>query len=456
MASSADNEAPSPVPAAEDWPSRRYAWTVLALLMTALIVSVIDRGVINLMVQPIKAEHGLSDTQFGALLGIAFGTLYVVASIPLGILADRYQRRLVVGVGVTLFSLFSFSTGLARNYTQLFLARMGVGFGEASVSPSGFSLISDTFPPDKVGRAASIFSMGNFIGASLSLVLGGQLYGLFKGIAHDDPGQLLGFAPWQVTIMCIALPGFFLAPLLFLMREPPRHGLLGSSRRLGFGETLRELGKRRRFLFLVIAAMSMGSIMTNSFSAWAPALFIRVYGWDEVQVGTWLGIMILAGAIGGSLLGGWVTDRLTQRKRLDAPITVAAYSFIGVGFVGVAAPLMPTGGLALLLMLIVYFLKPIAFALAPLSLQMVIPNQLRTTTTAIYFTVINFLGLFIGPLLLGYMSDNLFTGPTAVRYSMAVMIAGTVPLMVLLLLLALKPFRALRTEPVGLEAAQPA
>jgi len=432
------------------WPSTRHAWTTLVLLMLAIIVSVIDRGIINLMVQPIKAAHGLSDTQFGALLGIAFGSCYVIASIPLGILADRYQRRVVVAVGVTLFSIFSFCTGLARNYTQLFVARMGVGFGEASVSPSGFSLISDSFPPDKVGRAASMFSMGNFIGASLSLTLGGLLFGLFSEVARDNPAQLMGFAPWQATIMVIALPGFVLAPLLFfLMREPPRHGLAGTSRRLGFWEVMRELGQRRLFLILVIAAMSMGSIMTNSVSAWAPALFIRVYGWNEAQVGLLLGIMILVGAVFGSLLGGWVTDRMTKRNQLDAPIRVAAYSFIGVGIFGVAGPLMPSGELALVMVLVVYFLKPIAFALAPLSLQMVIPNQLRTTTTAIYFTVINFLGLFIGPVLLGFMSDQFFTGPGGVRYSMAVMVAVTVPLMVVLLLAAMPPFRRLRAEPLS-------
>lgn len=430
----------------EGWPPARHAWIALALLMGGLIVSVLDRSVVTLLVQPIKATYGLSDTQFGALQGIAFGILYVLASIPLGLLADRYQRRIVVAVGVTIFSLFSLGTGLARNYTQLFVARMGVGFGEASVSPSGFSLISDYFPPSKVGRAASMFSMSNFIGASLALAIGGALVGWFDQIARNDPEGLFGFAPWQATILCIALPGVILAPLLFLMREPPRRGLAGTRKKLGFGETFRELGKRRLYLVLIIAAMSMASIMTNGVSTWTPALFIRVYGWSATETGIWLGAMVLIGSVVGSFLGGWITDRMTQQNKLDAPLRVAAFSFLAAGLFGVAGPLMPSGDVSLLFVLGLFLLKPMCFALAPLSLQMVIPNQLRAGTTALYFTVLNLLGLLIGPITVGFLSDRIFPGPDGVRYSMAVLTAVTVPLMVVLMLAAIKPFRRLREE----------
>jgi MFS family permease len=208
---------------------------------------------------------------------------------------------------------------------------------------------------------------------------------------------------------------------------------------------MQELGKRRLFLVLATAGMAMASLMTNAIAMWTPALFIRVYGWSAAKVGLWLGIIILLGAVVGAYLGGWITDRMTAQKRLDAPLRVSLISFFGVGVFGVATPLMPSGTLALLLILVVFFLKPMAFALAPLSLQMVLPNQLRSTTTALYFTVINLLGLFIGPVMIGYLSDHVFTGPTGVRYSMAVMTGVTVPLMVLLLLAALRPFRDLRT-----------
>jgi len=436
------------------WPPPRQAWAALVLLMIGLIISIVDRGVINLLVEPIKADYGLSDTQFGMLQSIAFATFYVTMAIPIGILADRYQRRLIVAVGVCIFSTFSLMTGLARSFNQLFIARMGVGFGEASLSPAGFSMLSDYFPPHKIGRAISLFSAANFIGASLSYVAGGLLIGLFDQVQRTAPERLLGFAPWQATIACIAIPGLIVGPAMFLLREPPRRGLVGKTTKLGFRDVMRELCTRRRFLVLVIAGMSMASIMTQGVSIWMPALFIRVYHWNATQAGVWIGAVILAGSVVGSYLGGWITDSMTQRRRLDAPILIATVSFGVAGLFAVAAPLMPTGELALALVLPMLFLKPMAFACAPLALQMVIPNQLRAQVTAGYFTVLNLVGLGLGPLVVGILSDSLFTGPTGVRYSMSLIAAITVPIMVILMALAIRPFAKLRerqaeTNPAG-------
>lgn len=441
------SEEPSAAPGPSDdgdWPAPHLAWTALGLLMAALIVSCIDRAIINLLVEPIKGEYGLSDTEFGALQGIAFGTFYVAMAIPIGILADRYQRRIVIGLGVGIFSLFSLMTGLARNYLQLFIARMGVGFGEASISPAGFSMISDYFPPHKLGRAISLFAMSNFIGTSLAYVVGGLLIGWFDARAASPSGPVLGLAPWQATIVCVAVPGLLLTPFLLLLREPRRRGLAGNGVKLSFRELMRELGKRRRFLIVAIAGMAMASLMINAVSMWTPALFLRVYGWNATEVGFWLGVMIFVGAVAGSYLAGWATDWLTQRNSLDGPIRVAALSFLGAGIFAVAAPLMPTGELALMLMAPVLFLQPMCFACTPIALQMVIPNQLRAQVSAGYLTVLNLVGLGLGPVMIGLMTDRLFSQPSDVRYSMALITVVTVPLMVVLMMLALKPFRELR------------
>jgi MFS family permease len=426
------------------WPDRHRAWAALALLMATAIVSQLDRAVINLLIEPIQAEYGLSDTQFGALQSIAFGAFYVVMAIPLGILADRYQRRAVIGIGIGVFSLFSLGTGLARNYTQLFIARMGVGVGEASVTPAGFSLISDLFPPEKLGRAISFFTMSNFIGTSLAYVVGGALLGWFDQMHAARSEALYGAQPWQLTIMCIALPGLLLAPCFLLLQEPSRRGLTGQRQRVGFMDLMRELGKRRSFLILMIAGMAMASTMTYAVSMWTPALFIRVYGWSAPQIGAWLGILVLVGGVVGSYLAGWITDVLTQRSKLAAPINVAAISAIGVGLFGVAAPLMPTPIMSLLCFVPVMFLKPMAFACIPVALQMVMPNQLRAQVSATYLTIINLVGLGLGPLVVGLMTDHVFTVPGGLRYSMSVITAITVPLMIVMLLLSRGPYRALR------------
>lgn len=445
-------DAPIPAKGAENgvaapaWPSPRRARIALILLMAGLIVSILDRGVINLLVEPIKAEYGLSDTQFGALQSIAFATFYVTMAIPIGILADRHPRRLIIAGGIFIFSIFSFLTGLARTYGQLFFARMGVGFGEASLSPAGFSMISDYFPPEKMGRAMSLFSASNFIGASLAYVLGGLLIGFFDGIERDTPALMMGLAPWQATIISIAVPGLLLAPLMLLLREPPRQGLMGKRARLSFREIRGELGTRRRFLVLMLIGMSMASIMTQAVSIWTPALFIRVYGWNATQAGVWIGGVILLGAVVGSYLAGWMTDWMTARKRLDAPIRIAAWSFLLSGIFAVAAPLMPTGEAALALMLPMLFLKPMAFACAPMALQMVMPNQMRAQVTAGYLTVLNLVGLGLGPVIVGLMTDRLFSSPSDVRYSMALISVVTVPIMAVMMMLAIKPFAALRAQ----------
>lgn len=441
--------APSPHTREEDWPSPRRAWTALALLMAGLVVSILDRGAINLLVEPIKAQYQLSDTQFGALQSIAFATFYVLMAIPIGVLADRYQRRLIIGIGVSIFSIFSLLTGLARNFAQLFVARMGVGFGEASLSPAGFSMISDYFPPHKLGRAISLFSASNFIGASLAYVLGGVLLGTFETMHLQAPSRLLGLAPWQATIICIALPGLILAPALFLLREPPRRGLARRSTKLNWREVLEELGTRRRFLVLVIAGMSMASIMTQAVSVWTPALFIRVYHWNATQAGIWIGAVILAGSVLGSYLGGWIADWMTRRERLDAPILIATVSFVAGGAFAVAGPLMPSGELALLLLLPTLFLKPMAFACAPMALQMVMPNQLRAQVTAGYLTVLNLVGLGLGPIVVGIMSDQLFTGADGIRYAMSLVSLVTVPAMAVFMALAIKPFVGLRRQQIA-------
>lgn len=437
---------PAPPAADGDWPSPRRAWTALGLLMGAFVVSAIDRGIIALLVEPIKAEYGLTDTQFAALMSLAFGSFYVVMAIPLGYLADRFQRRLVIGIGVGMFSLFSVMTGLAKTYTQLFVARMGVGFGEASVSPAGLAMISDYFAPHKLGRAIGLFNMCGFVGGSLALVGGGWLFGLYQELHQPDASALMGFAPWQATILTAAVPGLLLTPALLMLREPVRRGMAGRSARLSLPEMLEELGKRRVFLVLLIVGMSFANIMTMAVSMWSPALFIRVYGWSAAEAGFWLGLALLAGAVAGSYLAGWMTDRMTQAGKLDAPIRIAAFSFLIGGVFGCISPLMPTASLALVTQLPLLFLKPMAFACSLMALQMVIPNQLRSQVNATYNTMLSLLGLVVGPLVIGMLTDHVFTAREGVRYAMSLITGISAPAMAICLIIAIAPFRRLRED----------
>jgi MFS family permease len=434
-----------PTSAIEDapWPDRRLAWLALALLMGAMIASQLDRMLINLVVGPVKQEFGLTDTQFAMLQGIAFGIFYAVMPIPLGMLADRFQRRLVIGFGIGLFSLFSVATGFTRNYMQLFLARMGVGVGEASVAPAGFSIIADYFPPHRLGRAISLFTMGSTLGTAGAYIGGGAAIGWLTSLASPDTGLILGAKPWQLAFLVVSVPGLLLAPCFFLMREPQRRGLLGRGRPASLRELWPVFRRCGSFLSLFLVGMSMVTTVSYAVTVWTPAVFMRVYGWTAPQIGLWFGLLVLLCGAPGSYVGGWLVDRLRARGVIDGPLKVSAIAFAGCGICGTLAPLMPSAPLALLMLAPTMFLKFIPFACAPTALQLIVPNELRSQVSALYLSLISLVGITVGPIVVGLLTDYVFRVPAQARYSLAIVVGCASPIMVVLVLASCRAYRRL-------------
>ncbi len=427
------------------YPARRRAYLTVALLMLAMIVSTLDRGIIPLLTRPMKASYHLSDTQFGALQGIAFGGFYLLMGLPLGILADKIPRRYVIACGIGFFSLFSAATGFAQTYWQLFLTRMGVGSGEASLGPSAISLIGDSFPPEKIGRATSFYVMSAYIGTGLSNIIGGKLFGWLDRVEASDPTALHGFLPWQATIILIALPGFLIVPAFLLLKEPVRRSLVGRAERPGFREMWHEIRERRWMLFLLLSGLSLATVVSAAEGMWAPALFTRIYHWHEESIGVWLGSITLLAAIPGTYFGGWLIDRMTRNGTADAPIRIAMLSFIPVGILGVAMPLMPSGELAFAMFLPILFVKSIAFGCGPVAIQLAFPGHVRGQAAGLYYTTVLFFGMVIGPMLIGILTDRVFKGSDGIRYALVALTAVLVPLIIILLQMARKPFREART-----------
>lgn len=424
------------------WPSARRAWGIAGLLAMASIASQFDRVVMNLTIEPVKAEFGLDDTRFAMLQGVAFGIFYTLGAVPLGRMADRYQRRLVMGGFLALFSLFSMGSGLARSFTQLFLTRVGVGVGEASVTPSGLSILSDLFPPEKLGRAVSVFFLSAPFGIGLAFIVGG---GLLQWLTETwtRSGLPFGLEPWQTAFLMIGAPGLLLAPLFLLMREPKRRGP-GGDRLLSLREVAHIVRERGLALSLMFAGFSMVTVVNFAYNIWTPALFGRVYGWNSAEVGLGFGLIMLIFGTSGTFFAGWLSDRLTRAGHLDAQLKVAAFGFLACGLFGGLAPLMPNAWLALALIGPAMFLSCMPVPCAGTALQLILPNRARAQVTALYITIISLVGIGISPLIIGFMSDHLFTGPTGIRYSLALVVAVAAPVMSALLLAALKPYRALR------------
>jgi MFS family permease len=429
---------------ASAWPSAARAWTAVGLLVLASIASQFDRVVINLMVEPLKLQFALDDTRFAALQGVAFGVLYTLMSVPIGRLADRHQRRYVIGGFLALFSLFSMASGLARSYAQLFMMRIGVAVGEASVTPTGLSILSDLFPPERLGRAIGAFFVSAPVGMGLAFIFGGQLLQwLTTSSLLAEGGLLAGFRPWQAAFLIIGFPGLLLVPAFLLMREPERRGAEGVPP-LSIREVLAIVGARKRALIPMFAGFSMVTLVSYAYNIWAPALFIRTFGWNAAQIGLALGLVMLSFGTTGTYFAGWLSDRLTRRGHLDAQLKVAVMGFAGAGIFGALAPLMPTAELSIALVGPAIFLSNMPYPCAGTAIQLIVPNRARAQVTAIYITIITLVGMAAGPMIIGLMTDYVFRNPADIRYSLAIVVAVAVPVMCTLLALAFKPYRELR------------
>jgi MFS family permease len=411
----------------------------------ANILSYLDRIIINLLVQPIQADLGISDTQFGLLQGVAFGVFYTLLVIPIGRLVDSGPRRGIIAAGVFVFSLASLLSGAARSFGQLFLARVGVGAGEATLVPAAYSMIADLFPPEKLGRAISAFTMTAFVGIGLAYVAGGAAIALVSSADFSGWPWLDDMRGWQRVFVLVALPGFLIAPLLMLLPEPVRRGVSGKSA-VSWREAVDHVVAQTRLFAPLFGGFAMITLASYASAVWTPAFFIRSFGWTPAQIGLWVGLgYLLLGPLGAWVAGRWC-DRMTARGIADAPLRVAGTSALISGLLSAISPVMPTAELALALLLLSVPFGTMAFPMAGTAIGLITPNRLRGQVSAVYMLVINAVGLGLGPVIVGALSDTVFTGADGVRYGLALVNLATAPLAIGLIWMALAPYRHRRAE----------
>ena len=306
------HERPSP------WPSALQGSIATILLALASMGSQFDRTVINLMVGPLKAAFDLDDTHFGMLQGVAFGIFYVVACVPIGRLADRFQRRLIIATGIGLFSLFAMASGLARSYLQLFLTRIGVAVGEASLTPAGLSMLSDLYSPDRLSRPISAFLMSAPVGQGLAFMAGGSLLHWLTTSTALTLGPLASLAPWQSAFIIVGAPVLLLVPLFLLQREPARRGP-GGQLPLTVAEVVAVLRSRARAIVPMFAGFAMVNLVSYTLFIWTPAFMQRSYGWNTAQIGIAFGLIILLCGTGGVFFAGWLKRPADPRRPTRRP-----------------------------------------------------------------------------------------------------------------------------------------
>jgi MFS family permease len=409
------------------YPNPKYSWYVVIVLFLAYTSSFVDRIIMSLLVEPIKRDLALSDTQFSLLHGFAFAIFYTLMGLPLGRLADRKNRRRIISVGILLWSLMTAVCGLAKTFGHLFLARIGVGVGEATLSPAAYSMISDYFPKEKRSVPISMYSMGVFFGGGIAFILGGYIVHLTSDAA-DIVLPLIGtIRPWQLTFFVVALPGILVVLLMTTVREPLRRDVASLSDNMesqsddqSIRATLAFVMRHKRIYGSVLLGFALLATASYGFFTWTPSFLIRTYGWEASSAGYSFGLLVLILGTGGTLLGGVLADRALAKGKLDANMRIAMYAGAGTLIFGCIAPLMPNAPLALLFLAPTVISIGFPVGLAPAALNFITPNQLRGQVIALYLFAVNLIGLGFGPTIVAVITDYGFGDPAAVRYSLAI------------------------------------
>ncbi|HUR41046.1 MAG TPA: MFS transporter [Verrucomicrobiae bacterium] len=411
---------------------------MVGVLMMVYVFSFIDRQILNLLVGPIRADLQISDTQMSLLLGFSFAVFYTFCGIPLGRLADSRSRRGLIAFGLVFWSGATAACGMVGKYWQLFLARVGVGIGEAALSPAAYSLITDYFPRDRRATAMSVYSMGIFLGTGIAFLLGGLVVGF--ALKHG-PVMLpvIGeIRPWQVVFLILGCAGVLFSVVLLTVREPPRGAMHAQA-------PLREVLAYMRLNLRTVLCHNFGfallALSSYSASAWLPSYFIRVHGWNAGQFGLVYGTLVAIFACSGIIFGGWLADRWLKQGRVDATLRVGYIAALGLVPLGSLFVFAADAQLAAALLVPGIFLLAMPFGVAPAGLQEIMPPNMRGQATAVYLFIVNLIGLGIGPTAVALFTDYVFGNDLAVGWSIFVVCVTAQFMAAVLLRDGLAPFR---------------
>jgi MFS family permease len=413
------------------YPAPRYAWYVVTILTLAYLLSFLDRQILALLVGPIRSSLDISDTQVSLLGNFAFGIFYTVLGLPIGRAADRFSRRGIITAGIAIWCLATAACGLARNFLQLFLARVSVGVGEATLNPAALSMISDLFPRATRGRALTFYNMGVSLGVGVALIFGGQVVAWVAGAPPLNIPGIGVLYSWQTVFLLVGLPGLLVALLMLTVREPRRQERLQArqadgrvTEHLTVRETVNFLRQRWRVYLTLFLGMSVVTIQGYNYFFWVPELFRRTWEWTIPQVTLGYGLVTIIGGPIGILASGWIAERLQKLGYSDALMRTCLGGTLFLLVPGsILTPLMPDGRLALAMLVPLSLGGAMVTATGAAALQMITPNQMRAQATALYYFVINILGL-LGPTVVALVTDYGFADDGALRWSLSIVGVG--------------------------------
>lgn len=418
-----------------------YPWYVVSVLMLAQTFSFIDRMIVGLLVGPIRSTFDISDTQYSLLAGFAFSLFYAIMGLPLARIADSKSRRTLIACGIALWSLMTALCGLAKGFWGLFLARMGVGVGEATLSPAAFSMMADYFPKRTLAIALSVFTLGVTFGSGLAYMIGGKVVTYAESLGSITLPMLGTLHGWQITFLLVGLPGLLVAMLMFTVKEPERKGKMANDTGTGaipISEVLAFLKQRRRAVSTHVLGVSIFIMVVFGVNVWGPTYLIRTFDFDRGEAGFTFGlIMMLCGTV-GLLLGGYLAGKWYERGRKDAYSRVILMSAACMLPAMIALGYASTPYWGILFLAVATFFSAFQGGIAGGVLQLMTPNQMRSQVAALYFLVANLIGLGLGPTVVAAITDFVFADDAAIAKSLALNAAVLCPLAIVIIWSGLK------------------
>jgi len=424
----------------QGFPPEREGWYAVSILAVTTTFALLDQGILGLLIQQIKTDFALTDTQAGWLLGPAFVLFYATFGVPLSRFIDRWNRTRIIAAGIFIWSLATAICGLAVSFMQLFLARVFVGAGEAVNGPAAYSIVADYFPRNRLPRAVATLQIGSVAGSGLALLLGGAMIWIVAAIGTPTLPVIGPMRPWQVVFMAVGLPGLLVSLLLLTVKEPPRRNLRMEKRNVPLRGALGYLWLNFSIYGPMFIGLTLGALDGGG-RAWGAAFFERTYGWAPSTYGVTAGVVSIVAMLAGLYLGARWVERMQDRGQADAPFRVIVYTrAVNIPF-AIAMPLMPTPELALACNAIGFLTLGMSGPMLNAVLLIVTPNEIRGQVTALYLFIFTVVGQGLSPLLTGMTTDFIFTSPGDLRWSIMLLHVVFLPAALAITCLGWRPYR---------------
>lgn len=433
-----------------DWPSKGSAYFALAVIVFATFLNFFDGAAFSLLIGHIKEEFKLSNTDIGLLQGPVNVAFFIVVMLPLSRMADIYPRKYVLSIGAILIALLNAAGGFTSSFMALALTRMMVGAGGGAHAPGSYSMLSDFFRPEKRRWPFAILQLGFILGGTLGLYLAGKMlaYAMTMPETHFAGIALHG---WKYVLMMLALPGILAALLFLLVKEPPRRGVIAAGKPLPFNLVVREIWNRKSIYGPLFIALGFSAAHAFALPAFITPFFKQTYGWSEIEISQRAPLFMLSGQIAGLLLGP-ILIQFLARTHKATNVRAVTICFTLAAPLAIIGPMMPNGWLALACFGVSGMLGIASATPQNLTIQEITPNQMRGQVTGLYLMMFTAFGA-LGPLLVGLITDHIFSGDADVWKSLALVGLLLSPAAAFIMSRGIKPYgeEVERLEAMGQE-----